>query len=290
MSETAYLIDGTAYIFRSYYSMRPIAAPDGTPINAVFGLGMTLQKLLNDHDPRYVAVAFDAGARTFRNDLYKEYKANRGEPPEDLIPQFDLCCSLTQAMGLATLRIPGFEADDILATLVRQMTAKKKDVVLVTGDKDMTQGLREGVSLYDLAKGVRLKHGDVPGRMGVRADQVVDLLALMGDSSDNIPGVKGIGAKGAVALLEAFGSLDAIYERLDEVEKLDVRGAKSLAAKLARDKEQAYLCQTLATVRTDVPMSIGLDELQYSGADNDTLDGFAEKWGLGRVAARVKRR
>ena len=290
MPKKAWLIDGSAYVFRSYYSMRPIEAPDGTPINAVFGLGMTLQRLLNDESPGHISVIFDAGRTTFRNELYPEYKAHRGEPPEDLVPQFELCPALTRAMGLHTLLLPGYEADDLLATLCEGLHKDGFEVVVVSGDKDLTQLLVPGVSLYDLAKGRHWSAEQIPEKLGVRADQVVDLLAIMGDASDNIPGVRGIGQKGAIALLEAFDDLDAIYDRMDEIEHLSVRGAKSLAKKLEDSRELAYLSRELATVRRDVPVEWSAEELKYEGADAETLDAFALTWGLGRVADRVPRR
>lgn len=290
MADTAWLIDGSAYVFRSYYSMRPIEAPDGTPINAVFGLGMTLQRLLHEHAPQHVSVVFDAGRTTFRNELYPAYKANRGEPPEDLVPQFDLCPALTRAMGLHTLLLPGYEADDLLATLCEGLRAENFEVVVVSGDKDLTQLVGEGVELYDLAKGRHWSAAQVPEKMGVRADQVVDLLAIMGDASDNIPGVRGIGQKGALALLEAFGDLDGVFARLNEVEALPVRGAKSMRQKLEAGRELAYLSRELATVKRDVPLEWSCEDLRYQGADAKTLEAFAETWGLGRVAARIPHR
>ncbi len=290
MPETAWLIDGSAYVFRSYYSMRPIEAPDGTPVNAVFGLGMSLQRFLRDHSPRYLAVAFDAGRITFRNEIFPRYKANRGEPPDDLVPQFPLCPALTRAMGITTLLEKGVEADDLLATLALSLLEKGLSVMVVTQDKDLSQILRPGLRIFDLVKGIHYGHEDVPQRMGVRATQVVDFLALMGDASDNIPGVRGVGAKSAAALLEEFNDLDEIYRRLDEVEGLPLRGAKSLRRKLEEGRQDAFLSRRLATVETGLPLGLQPEDLLYEGADPATLDAFAERWGLARVAARIPRR
>ncbi len=290
MPETAWLIDGSAYVFRSYYSMRAMEAPDGTPIQAVFGLGMTLQRLLRDHEPRYLAVAFDAGRVTFRNEIYPLYKANRGEPPDDLVPQFPLCPRLTRAMGMHTLLQKGLEADDILASLALRLLEEGLQVVIVTQDKDLSQILRPGLRIFDLARGIHYGHRDVPDRLGVRARQVVDLLALMGDASDNIPGVRGIGKKSAVALLERFDDLDAIYRNLERVEKLPLRGAKGWRRKLEAGRENAYLSRRLATVETALPLEVGVDDLRYEGAHPRRLDAFARRWGLQAVAARVPRR
>lgn len=290
MSEPTYLVDATAYLFRAHFSMRPIEAPDGTPVAALFGLGMTLQKFLRERQPAHVACVFDAGAHTFRNDLYPEYKANRGEPPEELVPQFPLAPQLTRAMGMATYLLEGFEADDLMATLSTRLRGEGHGVVLVSGDKDLAQLLEDGVELYDLARDRTWTAAEIPDRLGVRPDQVADLLALMGDSSDNIPGVPGVGRKGAGRLLAHFGTLEAIYERLDEVAELDLRGARSLQRKLLEHRALAELSRSLTEVRRDAPLEPSLDELLYEGADGSRLDSFAQRWGLGRVAAQVPRR
>lgn len=290
MARTAYLIDGMAYVFRSYYAMRAMAAPDGTPINAVFGLGLTLQKLLADHRPELVACCFDAGARTFRNDLFPDYKANRSAPPPDLVPQFDLCRELVGCMGIATVMSPGFEADDLIATLCGRLRTEGCDVVIVTGDKDLAQLLEPGVRIFNLAKDEWWDAAGVPARMGVSVAQVADLLALAGDSADNIPGVRGVGAKAATALLAEFPDLAAIYADLDRVATLPVRGAKGLKAKLEAGRESALLSRRLVELDRDAPCACSLDELRYLGADSAEIEAFADRWGLRRVAERTPRR
>jgi DNA polymerase-1 len=290
MKPTAYLIDGMAYVFRAFFAMRSMSAPDGTPINAVFGLGMTLQKFLADHDPQVMACCFDAGSQTFRNEIFPDYKANRGAPPEELIPQFDLCRELVGCMGIPTVMCPGYEADDLIATLTGQLRAAGHDVVIVSGDKDLAQLLQPGVRIYNLAKDDWWDADGVPARMGVRADQVLDYLALTGDAVDNIPGVRGVGPKAATALLEAFGDLDAVYADLDRVETLPVRGAKGLRKKLETGREQAWLSRKLAALEYAAPCGVDVDDLRYRGADSSLLDAFAEQWGLRRVADRVPRR
>ncbi len=290
-TKTAYLIDGMAYVFRAFFAMRAMSAPDGTtPINAVFGLGMTLQKLLNEHKPELVACCFDAGSKTFRSEIYPEYKANRGAPPEELVPQFDLCRELVDSMGIASATCPGFEADDVMATLTDRLRADGYEVVIVTGDKDMAQVLGPGVRIFNLAKDDWWTAESIPARMGVRADQVRDFLALKGDAADNIPGVRGVGDKAATALLGAFEDLDAIYADLDRVETLPVRGAKGLRVKLEADHDNALLSRRLAELDHAAPCDLDATAMLYAGADSDVLDAFATKWGLGRVAARVPRR
>jgi DNA polymerase-1 len=290
MPRTAWLIDGMAYVFRSFYGMRPMAAPDGTPINAVYGLGMTLQKLLTERKPDLLACCFDAGAHTFRNEMYPAYKANRGEPPQELIPQFDICRELVARMGIATVTSPGFEADDLIATLTLRLRNEGHEVVIVTGDKDLAQLVGPGVRIFDLARDLWWDADAIPGRLGVRAEQVVDLLALTGDAVDNIPGVRGVGPKAAAALLLEFANLEAIYEGLDRVESLPIRGARTLREKLENGRENAWLSHRLASVRTDATCALEVDQLAYVGAEAAGLDAFAEKWGLRAVASRTPRR
>jgi DNA polymerase-1 len=290
MSSTVYLIDTMAYVFRSFFGMRSMSAPDGTPINAVFGLGMTLQRFLKEYQPQMAVCCFDAGAKTFRNDMYPDYKANRGAPPEELIPQFDLCRELTARMGFPVAMTPGFEADDLIASLTTQLLAGGHEVVIVSGDKDLAQLLEPGVRIYNLAKDDWWDAAGIPDRMGVKASQVIDYLALKGDAVDNIPGVKGVGPKAASALLAEFEDLAAIYEDLDRVETLPVRGAKSLRKKLEIDRENALLSRKLVDLDRNAPCGLEITELSYRGADSGELEKFAAKWGLTRVADRTPRR
>jgi DNA polymerase-1 len=284
MPQPVFLVDTMAYVFRSFFGMRSMSAPDGTPINAVFGLGMTLQKMLVDHQPAMVACCFDAGSKTFRNDMYPAYKANRGAPPDDLIPQFDLCRELVEKMGFAVAMTPGFEADDLIGTLTVRLRDAGHEVVIVTGDKDLAQLLGPGVKIYNLAKNEWWDEAGVPDRMGVRASQIIDYLALAGDAVDNIPGVRGVGPKAATALLAEFPNLEAIYDNLDQVESLAVRGAKSLRKKLEDDHANALLSWKLADLDCQAPCDLAIEDLRYLGANPEPMEAFAEKWGLGRVA------
>ncbi len=290
MSKTAYLIDGMAYVFRAFYGLHSMKAPDGTPINAVFGLGMTLQKLLNEHLPELVVCCFDAGSQTFRNDIFPAYKANRAAPPEDLVPQFDLCRELVECMGITTMTCPGYEADDVMATLANRLQGEGHEVVIVTGDKDMAQVVGPQVRIFNLAKDDWWTVENVPDRWGVRVEQVRDFLALKGDSADNIPGVLGVGDKAATALLAEFDDLEAIYADLGRVETLSVRGAKSLRRKLESGRKNAHLSRQLVELDRKVPCDLSTAAMSYLGADSNLMDAFAEKWGLGRVASKVPRR
>lgn len=290
MPNNAYLIDGMAYVFRSYFSMNAMSAPDGTPVNAVFGLGMTLQRLLHKQKPGLLACCFDAGAKTFRNEMFPEYKANRAAPPEDLIPQFDLCRELVARMGIATVTVPGYEADDLIATLTGRLLKEGYSVTIVTGDKDLAQLIEPRVKIYDLAKDDWWDEARVPIKMGVPACQVGDLLALTGDAADNIPGVRGVGPKAACALLTEFPDLAAIYNNLDRLEHLPLRGAKGLRKKLEDGKASALLSRRLVELDRDAPCDLEISDLRYFGAESVALEEFTATWGLGRVADRVPRR
>lgn len=286
MDHRAWLIDGTAYVFRSYYSVRPVHAPDGTPVHAALGLGMTLARLLREADPRWIAVAFDAGPTTFRNEIDPLYKANRAAPPEDLVPQFDLCRSLSEQMGLATFCQPGFEADDLLATLCRDQRGRGREVLLVSGDKDLGQLLGPRVRQYDLARGQEWGAEDLPERMGVRPEQVCDFLALMGDASDNVPGVKGVGKVAATALLARFEDLEAIYADLDAVGALPIRGAKHLAARLQRGRDDAWRSRRLVELVDD--LQLGLDDATLDRRPpHPKLGEFCTRWGLPDLGRRL---
>jgi len=289
MPQTAYLIDGMAYLFRSFFGMRPMYSPDGTPINAVFGLGMTLQKFINDHQPKILACCLDSGSQTFRKEIYPEYKANRSEPPEELIPQFDLCRDLLTNLGLATVAEPGFEADDLIATLTRRLLAAGHEVVIVTGDKDLAQLIEPRVKIYDLAKDDWWDESRVPLKWGVTARQVTDYLALAGDSADNIPGVKGVGPKAATALLARYPDLDSIYQNLDQLADLPIRGAKTLGQKLADSREMAMLSRKLVELEYNAPCDLEPESMRYQGASSGPLEQFAQQWGLTRVAAKIPR-
>lgn len=292
VDERAWLIDGTAYVFRAFFSVRMLHAPDGTPVNALLGLANTLRRLYGQRRPRWVGVCFDAGARTFRNDIDPQYKANRGDPPEELVPQFDLCRALTEKMGLATYSRPGLEADDLLATLCADQRARGREVVLVSGDKDLGQLLGEGVRQYDLARDVEWGAEDLPDRMGVRAEQICDYLGLMGDSTDNIPGVRGVGPVAARALLSHFCDLNAIYEDLAAVEALPVRGAKSLRQRLEQGREDAERSRRLATLVLDAPLDLAEESLVPGSPRADWMNfcqrvglaGFGQRWELDRAS------
>ena len=253
------VIDGTALLFRAYYGARPAEAVDGTPIGAVLGTARTLVDMMGRARTSHVIVVFDAGQRTFRNTLDPAYKANRGAPPADLVPQFDLVQEMVRALGFATLCVPGFEADDLMATVARQAHGEGWGTWLLSPDKDLYQLVDDSppsVRVFHWHNRTVIDGAGVAARIGVPPSFAVDYYALVGDSSDNERGVRGVGPKAASALVSSFGSLAQIYARLDDVATLQVRGAKSLRDKLEAGREDAELALRLVTLKDDVAMGV----------------------------------
>jgi DNA polymerase-1 len=285
---TVHLIDALPYVFRAWYSLpASMQAPDGSPINAVHGFAGMLARYLAEERPRRLAICFDESLESsFRNDLYPDYKSSRESAPEELIRQLELCKELAGAVGAAVLADARYEADDLIGTLAELALAAGDPVTIVTNDKDLGQLVTDSATLYDFAKGERLDLEGVRRKMGVYPRQVPDLLGLAGDSVDDIPGVRGVGPKSAVALLEAFDSLDGIYADLDAVERLDVRGARSLRAKLEAGRDLAFLSRELATIARDAPVGDGLESLGRQGVDREALEALLARIGSERLAAR----
>ncbi|MBI2213063.1 MAG: exodeoxyribonuclease IX [Acidobacteria bacterium] len=280
-----HLIDASPFVFRAYFSL-PTTMVDtsGRPANAVHGYASFLLRYLETEKPTHIAVAFDESLTTsFRNEIYPAYKAQRDLPPADLEAQFDDCRELTEAMGLTTFADLKYEADDFIATLVHRFRGDGNRFVVVSPDKDLAQLVSSAVTLFDFAKERRFGPEEVKVKFGVTPEQIADLLGLMGDAVDNIPGVKGIGAKTAVALLDAFGSLDALLEGLERVPALPIRGAKGIAVKLEASREIALLSRRLATVSIDAPAAVGPDALRLREPDRVRLEPLLARLGLGMV-------
>lgn len=280
------VLDGTALLFRAYYGAKhAFVSPDGTEVAGVLGLCHIVQRMLRWEKPERIAVVFDAGQRTFRNDMDARYKAHRGPPPPDLKPQFELARRAIQHLGLPTWMVPGFEADDLMATLARRSREDGRPCRLMSVDKDLLQLVTDddpAVVVEDPHAGRVWDSEGVQQRMGVRPEQVVDYMAIVGDSSDNIPGVRGLGPKTARALLEAFGDLDSVYASLHAIEELSIRGAKTLAPKLEVGREEAMLARRLVTLVDDV--DLGIDDLDaattWTGPGAQEADGFFEELGF----------
>jgi DNA polymerase-1 len=291
-----YVIDASYYVFRAWFSVPDdMQDRDGEMTNALYGFTRFLGDFLEYAKPEYVAVAFDTSLKTcFRNDIYPDYKANRDPAPAELKQQFNRCRQVTRAMGLREYAEERYEADDIIGTLVTRMRYKGLRSTILSRDKDLAQLLDAGDVMWDYTGGKKTAYKDVPDKYGVRADQMVDFLALAGDSVDNIPGVRGVGPKTAVALLQFFDNLDAIYERLDEVHGVPVRGAKTLATKLADHKDNAFMSRELSQIECDVPLDEGLghepEDLRRSGPDLDSLNALYDQADFGQMLRRQAER
>jgi 5'-3' exonuclease len=283
---TVHLVDASPYIFRAYFSLPDtLVGPDGSPVNAVRGFLDFLIRLVQDEEVTHLGLAFDRSLTTsFRNDLYPEYKAQRALPPAELEAQLDACEEAARAFGAPTWWDERYEADDYLATLTVQLPC---DVVVVSSDKDLAQLVNEHVTLLDYAKGTRYGPAEVEAKFGVRPEQIPDYLGLAGDSVDNIPGVKGVGAKTAAALLRAFPDIDALYACLDAVEGLPLRGAKSIRGKLETERDMAFLSRQLATAATDAPAHADLAALRWDGAVAERIDPLFERLGLEGIRGRI---
>lgn len=264
-----FLIDGSSYIFRAFFAVPSLNHSTGLPTNAIFGFTNILLKFLKQHRPEYITVALDAGRETFRNELFPGYKGNRPEAPADLIPQFPYFRRVLDALNIPLLELPGYEADDIIATLCRTLADQGCELVVVSSDKDLMQLVTKDIKLLDSAKDQWIGAAEVKIKFGVEPHRVVEVMGLMGDAVDAIPGVKGIGEKTASALIQEFGALENLFNRLDEVDAMQLRGASRVRKILAAGKDAAFLSRNLATVRRDLPLDIRLEQLKFTGYDQE---------------------
>ena len=286
---TLYLVDASLYVFRAWHSMpNEFHDTEGWPTNAVQGFARFLLELLDRARPQHIAIAFDEALDScFRNALYPAYKANREPAPEELRRQFVHCRQLCEALGLAVLAHGEYEADDLIGSAAAAARAHGFRSVIVSADKDLSQLLvGEHDEQWDFAKGQRWGAAGVPERHGVHAHQIADYLALSGDAIDNIPGVPGIGAKTAAALLGHFGTLDALLARVEEVPFLRLRGAASTAAKLRQHREQALLCRRLTTIALDAPLGETSLHFARGKADAAILGALCESLRFGPMTRR----
>ncbi len=265
---------------------------DGEPVNALYGFAGFLGDLLEEAKPQYVAIAFDESLTTsFRNEIYPAYKANRELPPADLEAQFVQCRRLVRAYGLADYASTDYEADDIIGTLAAASRARGRRCVLVTRDKDLAQLLEPGDVYWDYAGRRRVPYDQAAETFGVAPERMADFLALMGDKVDNIPGVPGVGKKTAAALMTHFDGLDDLYARLDDVAGIPVRGAKTLAGKLATHRDAAFLARRLTEIPCDIPIDASDELLCRREPDLDALNALYDEANFGerlrRQAARI---
>ena len=263
MKDTVYLIDSMSYIFRAYYAIPPFYSPSGMMTNAVYGYLRTLLKLIRVKQPKYLVAIYDSGPITFRNKLYEDYKANRGEPPPELIPQFEYSFKAAKAIGIPSFREDNYEADDIIATISKFLVSKKKRVIVVTGDKDLLQLVSPSVSVWNVAKDFVFRKKDVIEKFGVLPGQMVDFVGLAGDAIDNIPGVSGIGPKTATILLKRFFNLENIYKNIHKIDQLTLPGKERIKELLVQHQEIALLSKTIATLYDRIPIKFKLSDFLY---------------------------
>ncbi|MCB1689404.1 MAG: DNA polymerase I [Halioglobus sp.] len=265
------LVDGSSYVYRAYHALPMLTTSSGQNTGAVRGVVSMLRRLVADYPNSPVAVVFDAKGKTFRDDIFEQYKAHRPPMPDELREQIEPIHAIVKAMGLPFICEPGVEADDVIGTLARQASEQGRHVVVSTGDKDMAQLVNEHTTLVNTMTDTVLDEAGVNDKFGVPPSLIIDFLALMGDKVDNIPGVPGVGEKTALGLIQGLGGLDDIYANLDKVAELSFRGAKTMAAKLEREKDSAYLSYLLATIKTDVPLEFRPEQLENAPPDRDAL-------------------
>ena len=265
------LVDGSSYVYRAFHALPMLTTSSGLNSGAVRGVISMLRRLLLDYPDSAVAVVFDAKGKTFRDAIFAQYKAHRPPMPDELREQIEPIHAIVKAMGLPFICEPGVEADDVIGTLARQASEQGTHVVISTGDKDMAQLVNAHTTLVNTMTDTVMDEAGVETKFGIPPSLIIDFLALMGDKVDNIPGVPGVGEKTALGLLQGLGGLDDIYANLEQVSELSFRGAKTMAAKLAQEKDSAYLSYELATIKTDVPLDKTPDALVNAAADQAAL-------------------
>ncbi|HDS1153655.1 TPA: DNA polymerase I [Pluralibacter gergoviae] len=265
------LVDGSSYLYRAYHAFPPLTNSAGEPTGAMYGVLNMLRSLIMQYQPTHAAVVFDAKGKTFRDELFEHYKSHRPPMPDDLRAQIEPLHAMVKAMGLPLLAVSGVEADDVIGTLAREAEKAGRPVLISTGDKDMAQLVTPGITLINTMTNTILGPEEVVTKYGVPPELIIDFLALMGDSSDNIPGVPGVGEKTAQALLQGLGGLDVLYAEPEKIAGLTFRGAKTMAAKLEQNKEMAYLSYKLATIKTDVELELTCEQLEVQAPEADAL-------------------
>ena len=281
MPKSLYLIDGSAYIFRAYHSLPMMTRSDGTPVNAVRGFTQMMINLRKDHPSDYFAVVFDPKGGSFRNDIYDLYKANRSAPPEDLVPQFPLVREATRALGMPVVEIAGYEADDLIATYARLGEARDLDVFIVSSDKDLMQLVTDRVKMLDPMKNTLIDRVGVQEKFGVGPEKVIDVQALAGDSSDNVPGVPGIGIKTAAQLIDLYGDLETLLARASEIKQPKRRD------NLIAFADQARLSRRLVTLETAVDVDMDIEEFAHRDLDPAVLQPFLQEMEFRTLAERL---
>lgn len=282
------LVDGSSYLYRAYHAFPPLTNRAGEPTGAMYGVLNMLRSLILQYQPTHAAVVFDAKGKTFRDELFEDYKSHRPPMPDDLRAQIEPLHTMVKAMGLPLLAVSGVEADDVIGTLAREAEKAGRPVLISTGDKDMAQLVTPGITLINTMTNTILGPDEVVTKYGVPPELIIDFLALMGDSSDNIPGVPGVGEKTAQALLQGLGGLDTLYGEPEKIAGLTFRGAKTMAAKLEQNKDLAYLSYKLATIKTDVELELGCEQLTVAQPAVDELLALFKKYEFKRWITDVE--
>ncbi|MEM9208918.1 MAG: 5'-3' exonuclease H3TH domain-containing protein [Pseudomonadota bacterium] len=287
-----YLIDASVYVFRAYYSMPDdMVDEQGNPVNALYGFCRFLGDFIEQVNPEHMAVLWDESlTSSFRNDIYPAYKANREPAPPELERQFGQCKRFTQALGIVDHGHPRYEADDLIGTLVARGRAEGRPSTILSRDKDLAQLVGENDVYWDFAGRGKIRYGSIAEFFGVPPEQIADFLALAGDSVDNIPGVPGVGKKTAVALLDHFGSLDAIYENLDGVHEVAVRGARTLGAKLEQHRDAAMTARKLTGIACDAPIEEHFAGLIRKRPDLGAVNALFDEANIGTALRRQAER
>lgn len=268
------LVDGSSYLYRAFHAFPPLTNSAGEPTGAMYGVLNMLKSLISQVQPSHIAVVFDAKGKTFRDEMFEQYKSHRPPMPDDLRKQIQPLHDIIRALGIPLLVIEGVEADDVIGTLAVAASKANQKVLISTGDKDMAQLVDDNIMLINTMNNTLLDHDAVIEKYGIPPELIIDYLALMGDSADNIPGVAGVGEKTALGLLQGIGSMAEIYANLDKVAELPIRGAKKLGDKLLAEKEMADLSYRLATIKTDVALDITPEQLTLGASNNDQLTEY----------------
>ena len=276
-----YLVDASIYIFRAWFSVPSTLTGDqGQSVNAAYGFARFLTEFIEQTQAQNIVVAFDESLiRSFRNEIYPPYKMNRELPPEALKQQFKLCRRIAESLGFFCVASKEYEADDLIGTYACKAQQHNIPVTIVSADKDLAQLLTDVDMLWDFARRKEYRIADIEEKFGVHPDQITDYLGLCGDAVDNIPGVPGIGAKTAAAILQSYQGMDEIYENIDSLSDLKIRGAKSLSKKLSENESQARLSKQLATIACDAPITCDLQNAQRQAANHEILTQISHELG-----------
>ena len=281
MKKKIALIDGYGFLFRAYFSMPPLSRDDGTPVGAVYGFTNMLIRLLANLNASHICMIFDSGSKTFRNEIYSDYKANRPPCPEDLIPQFPLIREASESFDIAVLEKVGYEADDLIATIAKDAAKKGFEVTIISSDKDLMQLINDDISMFDPMKNKIITAKEVEEKFMVPPHQVLDVLSLMGDASDNVPGVMGIGPKISAELISKYQTLENLLENLDEIKQNKRRES------LINGKELAILSKELITLCDSVPIDLNMEQFTVKPINPKKLVAFLKEQGFRALEQRI---